>query len=282
MFLFIIALAIFIYFLLKKGKTINAGDLVLVTGGVKCGKSTFAVWYSLKRYRQAVFKWKVEKFFYKLFHKKGKKLRNKPLLYSNIPLSVDYVPLTTDLLQRKKRFEYGSVIYCGEVSLVADSMMYKDAEQNENLTLFNKLIGHELQGKGGCIVYDTQAISDCHFSVKRTVSNYFYIHHLTKIKPFFIIAHIVEERYSDDGSISAKDSEDIETKLKWVIIPCSIWRKFDSYCYSILTDDLECENNVIKGKSLKSLKANDIVSFRVWKNKKLNKESENEDETQTA
>lgn len=276
MLLVLIIAVILIVFVGRKVKSINAGDLVLVTGGVKCGKSTFAVWYVLARYRSALFKWKVGNFVHKCFTAalpKAKPFREKPLLYSNIPLHCDYVPLTTELLRRQKRFAYGSCIYCGEVSLVADSMMYKDVVLNEELTLFNKLIGHELRGFGGCIVYDTQAISDCHYSVKRTVSNYFYIHHLVKWIPFIIIAHVVEERYSDDNSLVSVDTEDVSEKLKWVVIPKSVWKMFDSHCYSVLTDDLEVENTIVNGKTLPDLKARFIVSFRKWKNAMLRGET---------
>lgn len=71
----------------------------------------------------------------------------KPLLYSNIPLAVDgFTPLTLDLIQRKERFRYGSVIYVCESSLVADSMSFKDPLLNENMLLLNKLIAHETRG----------------------------------------------------------------------------------------------------------------------------------------
>ena len=79
-----------------------------------------------------------------------------PLIYSNVPLAMPYVPLTDDLLLRKKRFVYGSVIYVQEASLVADSQLIRDMDVNERLMLFNKLIGHET--KGGVIIYDTQCI----------------------------------------------------------------------------------------------------------------------------
>ena len=76
-----------------------------------------------------------------------------------------YVPLTDDLLLRKKRFVYGSVIYVQEASLVADSQLIRDMDINERLMLFNKLIGHET--KGGVIIYDTHS----RFTSFNTTSN---------------------------------------------------------------------------------------------------------------
>lgn len=129
-----------------------------------------------------------------------------------------YVPLTDDLLLRKKRFVYGSVVYCQEASLVADSQLIRDMDINQLLLLFNKLFGHET--KGGILIYDTQTISDLHYSIKRSLSEYFYIHRLVKWIPFFLIAYVQENRYSEDGSIITTINGDVEDSgLKKVIIP---------------------------------------------------------------
>lgn len=232
--------------------------MALVTGGVKCGKSTLSVAIARSEYRARCRKIKFKNFFCKLFNKPLYKL---PLLYSNVPLGMPYVPITEDLLLRKKRFEYGSVIYVQEASLVADSQLIRDMDINERLMLFNKLIGHET--KGGVIIYDTQCITDVHYSIKRCVSNYFYIHHLTKWIPFFLIAYVQECRYSDDGTTITVNTDDTETKLKRVILLKSTWKYFDCYCYSVLTDDLPVENAVIyNNKKTKDLKARKILSFR--------------------
>lgn len=232
--------------------------MALVTGGVKCGKSTLSVAIARSEYRARCRKIKFKNFFCKLFNKP---LYKMPLLYSNVPLGMPYVPITEDLLLRKKRFEYGSVIYVQEASLVADSQLIRDMDINERLMLFNKLIGHET--KGGVIIYDTQCITDVHYSIKRCVSNYFYIHHLTKWIPFFLIAYVQECRYSDDGTTITVNTDDTETKLKRVILLKSTWKYFDCYCYSVLTDDLPVENTVIyNNKKTKDLKARKILSFR--------------------
>ena len=131
---------------------------------------------------------------------------------------------------------------------------------NEQLLLFNKLIGHET--KGGYIVYDTQSINDNHYAVKRCVTEYYYIHHMVKWIPFFLIAYVRELRYSDDHQEFNVYDEDVEESLKRVILSKRVWKKFDCYCYSILTDDLPVNANLVDGKTLPDLKAADIVSFK--------------------
>lgn len=240
--------------IMSKFKTPKVGAMALVSGGVKCGKSTLSVAIAISEFRKRTKRIKFANFFRKIFKKE---LLELPLLYSNVPLSVPYVPVTTDLLTRKKRFVYGSVIYICEASLVADSQLIKNADLNEQLLLFNKLIGHST--KGGCIIYDTQCISDVHYSIKRCLSEYFYVHHLTKWIPFFLLAYVQECRYSDDKSTITISDDDVEQKLRRVIIPKSTWKKFDCYCYSVLTDHLQEEKNVVVAESLK---AENIVSFK--------------------
>ena len=95
-------------------------------------------------------------------------------------------------------------------------------------------------------------------AMRRASSEYFYVHSLVKWIPFFLIATVREERYSEDGSSVNVYNEDIEDCLKRVIISKRVWKWFDCYCYSIMTDDLPVENNVIE---VQSLKADKVVSF---------------------
>lgn len=253
--LILVALVCLVLHIIRKiFKYPKIGAMAMVTGGVKTGKSTFSVALTIREYKRRHRAWKFRKFFQKLLKRE---IDEEPLIYSNIPLAVPYVPLTEDLILRRKRFTYGSVIYVCEASLMADSQMVKDMELNERLLLFNKLIGHEL--KGGCIIYDTQSIADVHYSIKRCLSEYFYIHHLVKWIPFFLVAYVREDRYSEDGSVVAVSSQDVEDTLTRVIIPKSTWKKFDCYCYSSLTDDKEVVSDTVVADSLK---ATNILSFK--------------------
>lgn len=262
----LVVICIILFILVKYFKTLKIGSLSLVSGGVKTGKTTLAVYLALREHRRALLRWKIRKIF-------GVK-EEKPLLYSNIPLKTDFVLLDKDYLLRNKRFNYRSTILISEASLFADSQLIKNQDINEQLLLFNKLIGHET--KGGTLIYDTQQIQDCHYSIKRSLSSYFYIHHINKWIPFFIVAYVKEYRYSEDNSVIGTEQEDIEDTLKMVLIPKSVWRKFDCYCYSILTDDLVPKDTITNGRVLGDLKAETIPSFREFKNlRKYENENEN-------
>lgn len=250
-----IAALIFVLFLYFKFiKHLKIGCICLVTGGVKTGKSTLSVATALREYRIALFRWKIKSFFCNLFRKP---IPEKPLFYSNVPIKVNnFVPLELAHLLREKRFNYKSVVYLQEASLLCDSQLIKDKDLNNKLMLFFKLFGHET--KGGKLIIDTQSICDTHYSLKRSLSNYVYIHHIQKI-PFFVICYVRELMHSEDNSTINVVTKDVEEDLKRIIVPKSVWKKFDCYCLSSFTDYL---NNNSNTKKVDDLKVSEMVSFR--------------------
>lgn len=255
--LLIVALVLFIVIkIMSAFKFPKIGAMCLISGGVKTGKSTFGVALSIREYKKAHRNWKFKKAICQMF---GREIPEEPLLYSNIPLAVPYVPITLEMLQRQTRARYKSVLYVCEASLVADSQFFRNMELNDRLLLFNKLIGHST--RGGKIIYDTQQIADCHMSIKRCVSEYFYIHHLVKWFPGYLVAYIREDRYSYDGTVVSSYSKDVEEELTRVIIPKKTWKYFDCYCFSSLTDNLPVEDTAVVADSLK---VDSIVSFKDW------------------
>lgn len=257
--LVLVCVLLIVHIFRKLFKIPKLSNLVFVTGGVKTGKSTMSVYFAIKQYKRNLFAWKLKRFF-SFIVRKWKDVE-KPLLYSNVPLGCDYVPLTMELVMRQKRFTYGSVVYIQEASLFADSMMYKDEEVNTALKYFVKLIAHET--KGGALFFDSQSPSDVHYSIKRSLQSYFYIHHSIKI-PFFMVCYVRELLYSsEEQGINNLFSDDVEEcGLRRVIIPKRIWRKFDCYTYSALTDDKEAVTDVIEGGKLTSLKTKDVITIQ--------------------
>lgn len=244
---------------LIKFKHLKVACVILINGAVKTGKSTLSVHLAYKHYRKNLRKYYIKKFFNR------KKKFEKPLFYSNIPLKFDYVPITNEILTRVKRIPYGSVCYLGEFSLVADNMFYKTGSilQNETLMLFMKLFGHETGGSGKLFI-DTQAVGDLPVNVRRCLSRYLYIERSIKWIPFLLVFKVRELMFSEDNSSINTFSSDIEDNCKTLIISKRIWKKFDYCCYSTFTDSLPVENNVVKGKDLKSLKVEKLPSFKKY------------------
>lgn len=263
----IIIAVVALCFVMWQLKIPKCGNVILVTGGVKTGKTTMSVRLVYKLWKKNVRKAKFYNAVIRHF-KKDKSKKPLPLIYSNVPLSIPFSPLTYDLIYRRTRFVYGSVIYFCEASLLAGSMDFKDDDLNESLPLLVKLIAHET--KGGYLVFDTQSVLDLHYGIKRNVSSYFYIHHKQSI-PFFLILKVRELVFMDNTSNDF--NEDVEETLKTVIVPKRTWKLFDCYCYSALTDHLRVDDKIVK---TKDLKARYILTFK--KNKKYYKVVNPDDE----
>lgn len=262
--LLLIGVVLLLFWLLKLFKIPKIGCVALVTGGVKTGKSMLSVWLAIRRFKRAVFAWKVKCLICRLLRRS---LPERPRLYSNVPLAgVEYVLIPVEILERQQfRPAYKSVLYIQEASLLADSMYFKDMDLNERLLLFNKLIGHET--KGGYLIYDTQAIADNHYAVKRCLSSYFWIHHNVKL-PFFCVLFVRELFYSADESTVNTVESDVEDGLKIIVIPKRVWKIYDAYCYSGMTDHLpvyEKVDFIPIGKEFRhKLKINTLLSFKEY------------------
>lgn len=253
------------FFVFRKFKVPKITAIAMFTGGVKVGKSAVSLFFAYKTYKRKRRSWKFHCVLAKIFRRIQPE---EPLFYSNIPLrGIKYVPVTRDHLLRKVRFNFGSVVFLDEASLVADSMLgvvRKGKEDegykiNDDLLLFFKLFGHETHG-GNCII-NSQCITDLHYALKRCTSSYFYIHHLGWL-PFLRVPCVREEVYSEDGTKVNSYNDDVEDSLKRVLMSARIFKKYDSYCYSFFTDDLPTKNDVRKYGKNDSLKAEHIVSFR--------------------
>ena len=257
--LIIIVFVLFLYLILRMFKLPKFDNVICVTGEIGCGKSFSSVYLAVRTYRRRLFLYKVSTLLCKIFKRP---YPEEPLLYSNMPLyGVKYVAVTRDLLLRKHRFAYKSVLLLDEVSLVQDSMTFRDPFTNETCSLFYKLFRHET--RGGVLIFNTQAMADNHFSVKRSVSRFLFLHHRIKL-PFFSVIFCRELIYSDDGASVNTFVDDVERSLLRFIVPNRFFRYFDTYWLSGLTDDLPLLGSPIYRllRDRGSYKPSFFVSFR--------------------
>lgn len=238
-FIFIcILFGVFLLHLYRKHfKQIILPNVFLVSGAVKSGKSFLSVHYALKVYKRNLRNYYITKFFCKLLHKDFNKL--KPMFYSNMKLAkVDFNLLSMNILLRKVRIPDKSVVLLDEASLIADSMMYGDKDINNALTLFVKLFAH--YSHGGTLVINTQQISDLHFSFKRCINNYLYISKKLRL-PFFSVLWVREMFYASDNNVNNTTTSDMDDGLKKILVLNRVFKKYDQYYLSSLTDYLPYE-----------------------------------------
>lgn len=238
-------------------KRLRYGNLTLITGGVKTGKTQLSVALAVKQYRKQLRKWRRK---CRKARKRFEPLPEKPLLYSNMPIGRrgdSYAPLTLDLVTCKERFRYGSVIYYNEASLIAGSKDIKDEELNDHLLKFFKLIAHYTMG--GYLFLDTQSPQDIHYTVKRSLSTYYDIWYRVTL-PFVSLLWLRENKLVDgentvaiDTQVDPQDSVMEGGKKKYFrIVRNSWWRYYDQYAYSVQVADLPvAESEVVVGNNKK-------------------------------
>lgn len=260
--LFIIIVVAFIIayiFLFSYLKRMRFGNLTLVTGGVKTGKTQLAVCMVYKRYKRQLAKWRRQ---CRRAQRKYEPLPEKPLIYSNMPIGkkgMVYSPLTLDLILGKTRFRYGSVVYYNEASLIAGSKDIKDEELNDHLLKFFKLCAHFTMG--GYVILDTQSPQDVHYTIKRSLSTYYDIQRRITL-PIVSLIVLRENKLVDGENTVAIDTQiDPQDKLveggkKWYFRPLlnKWWKYYDQYAYSVLVEDLPVEASEIEVEEDKRIK----------------------------
>lgn len=251
MLVIVILIAVLTY---KYKKKFRFDSICQVNGAVGSGKTSTCVYFAIRECRVKRRNTKIKNFFRKLFKKD---LLEMPLLYSNIPLFENrkksndllefYVPFTSEHITRKKRFNYNSVIFLSESSLIAnsmDSLSFKanNNDINDRLNLFLKLIRHETKSRGCCLFTETQSRNDNHYSFDRNISTCLFITKAIKI-PFFRIVWCRELIYSDNTLNQFDDDVKESTNQYWYLVPKKVFKNYDSYAYSFLTDELDTLND---------------------------------------
>lgn len=259
-----------IYLYYKHSKKFKFDSVVMVNGAVGSGKTSTTLSFALKSHKFAHQIWWRRKHIWSKIFKKMKN-EEEPLLYSNIPLDYKfYVPLTTKILKREERCNFKSIIFISESSLVANSMDYKDKVLNEQLTLFLKLVRHEMHGayrnlfgKSYANLYiETQSKNDNHYAFDRCISQVMYITKSVNI-PFFKIVWCRELLLIDSVQNEFADDYKEDKSTRWYLLSKKIFKRYDSYCYKFLTDDLPINNKVCYI-SLKDVKYFEIPSFHTY------------------
>ena len=278
--LFLVGIILLIVLYYKHCKKFKFDSVVMVNGAVGSGKTSTTLTFAINSHKFAHKIWWRRVHIWSIFNPKFKS-EEEPLLYSNIPLEYKYyVPLTTKILKREERPNFKSVIFISESSLVANSMDYKDKILNEQLTLFLKLVRHELHGsyrnifgRGYANLYiETQSKNDNHYAFDRCISQVLYLTKSINL-PFFKIVWCRELLLIDSVQNDFEDDFKEDISNRWYILPKKIFKRYDSYCYKFLTDDLPV-NNTICHISLKEIKSFEIPSFHTYYTINQEKESD--------
>lgn len=279
--LIIIGVIILVIIFLCRQKKLYYDTIVMINGANGTGKTSFTIWKAKTTHK------KVHRIWWRRVHiwsKLKPKLKNEeePLLYCNIPVYDNinenklykyYVPLTKDILQRKARPRYKSIIVWDESSIMATSMDYKDKELSESMHLFMKLVRHEVKGSyrnlfdsNATLFINTQSKNDNHYAVDRTCAQSLYLIKAINI-PFFRLTWVrdllIIDGVQNDFEEDVKESS--STRMLW--IPKKVFKWYDSYSYEFLTHDLPVlDNNNCKCRIINEngKRIFEIATFHNW------------------
>lgn len=240
-FILFVIILIVVLVVLFKFKKLPLDSVVMVNGSVGSGKTSTCVNIAIRSHKKNVRIYKIRKFLHL-------KVENEePLLYSNIPLfKVKYVPITKDMILRNVRPNFKSILLISESSIVANSQSNKNKYVNDRLTLWLKLIRHELHGtyaKVPNLIVETQSINDNHYSFDRCITQSLYITKKVNI-PFFRLVK-ARELLLFDSVVNNMDDDLENCKMRWYLIPKRVFKLYDSYAYSVLTDNLPKYNKIV-------------------------------------
>ena len=256
--IFIILGIVLLVVIRKKLKPLNLPNVVIVTGAPKTGKSGLSYYLARLRYRKNVIAWYIGKPIYWLCKHTMNGYPLKPMFYTNTPVADKHNMITGDILQMKVKVPPKSVFWFDEVSLLADSQLWKEDDLNFDLLLFFKTIGHTTYG--GSVFMNTQCIADVHYSIKRVLGSYLYIHDTRKF-PLFSLCRVREMVYSDDNSVGNNVTEDLDLSMRNVFMWNFVFKKYDRYALSTLVDKKPYQVDYNFQFDKKNLKCYYIVSF---------------------
>lgn len=271
----LIVLLIVLIILYKRSKKLRFDSVVMINGCIGSGKTLLCVHRAKRDFRKShALWWRRTHIYSKIF--KSMKNEEEPLLYSNIPIYKDkrnlelfkyYVPLTNDIIMRQKRPRYHSVMIWDESSLMATSMDYKDKPLSESMSLFLKLLRHELKGSyrnifgsHSNLYINTQSKNDNHYSVDRVVNQVLYITKSISI-PFFKVIWVRDLLLID--SVNNNFDDDIKESLsaRWFLVPKKVFNYYDSYSYEFLSHDFPVSD--LDNTSGRIFKVGDKVCFEI-------------------
>lgn len=224
--LIIIISAIFLFIWFLKIYFPKFDNVVLYTGTLGSGKTFCAVKTSLKLLKKNRFKVRL----YNLFHSKSKR-KEKPLLYSNIPVRISKyewsVPLKAEHFCMTEAIVPKSIVLSDEIALILSQNDFKtvnDKAISEFCTLFRQYT------EGGTWVLTTQNVKKVNHHIRRCLDS---AYRLSNFRSYFRIFYKVEVRHIDicEDTINVNEGHSEDTNSRIIGIIGS--RKYDTYCYSV-------------------------------------------------
>lgn len=229
--LLIIAILVFILFLIIRPYVQKYDSVLLYTGGLGSGKSLVSSGMATRLLRKNRAKVRWHNFKQRFKRRSQRNYKPLPLLYSSIPIRISKKEWSTILdpetLLLGKGVVEKSVIFIDEVSLYIDQMTTKYVN-SDNLEEFITLARHYT--KGGYVVLNSQSSNKCNFHIRYCVNN---IINLFDFNKFLFLYWVKVRNISNAEDITTIEEGNKEDNYSVLFGLLPIFTKrYDTYCYS--------------------------------------------------
>lgn len=226
--LIIIIAVILILIILSRFYTIREETVIGLTGGLGTGKTLIGVTKSVNLLKRARFKWWIDTHIFL-----WKKKREKPQLYSNIPIRISKKEWATELTEQhlllQEKIIEKSIVFMDEIGAYASQWEYNNPNAKETFDEFIRLFRHYT--KGGYLIATEQCSENIILTVRRRINT---INNLMHFKKWLGIFYTVRVRkISISEEIKTIEENNAEDNMKTMVGLLIGKRKmYDTYCYS--------------------------------------------------
>ena len=252
---------------------LNTYDTVVAfTGGLGSGKSFLSVQMAIRLLRRK----RREVAFYNLFHKDK---RERPLLYSSIPVMVSKKEMATVLtdehLLLQKRLVRGSVLLLDEIGGYCSQFDYRAV----NADVFDEFIRFFRHYVQGYLVCNDQCSENIVLQVRRRLNT---VYNLMGFRKWFFLFYTVKVRnISVSEEIKTIEEQDTEDNMTTLMGLMPWFRRYDTHCYAHRYDRVQASAETVHpqlttDKVLRMSKGKVVtIDQRIEKEKRENTLSEN-------
>ncbi len=267
---------VIIYFIIKL-YLIKYDTIIAYTGGLGSGKSLMSAKMAVKLTRKNRGKvWRYNHIWYyvkRFFSKKEKKdnikkINDRPMLYSSIPLNFRTnlfskkewsIELTEEHLLLQKKINEKSVVFIDEIGSFANQFQYKNPNILDNFNEFVRLFRHYT--KGGYFVCNDQCSENIVLEVRRRINQ---VYNLMHFKKFWFIYIVKIRNISISEEIKTIEEQNTEDNMRTLIGFMPSKGLYDTYCYSERYNTVPLHEE----KKYKKLKKNTLLSVSLIKKEK--------------
>lgn len=219
---------IIILIILSRFYTIKEETIIGLTGGLGTGKTLIGVTKAISLLKKARFKWWIDKYIFI-----WKKKREKPHLYSNIPIRISKkewaIELTENHLLLQEKIIEKSIVFMDEIGAYASQWEYNNPNAKETFDEFVRLFRHYT--KGGNLICTDQCSENIILTVRRRINTINNLMHFRKWLWLFYTVRVRKISISEEIKTIEQNNAEDNTKTMFGLL-IGKRKLYDTYCYS--------------------------------------------------